>query len=71
MVAAWQRGRMSFYSRPQLMLLLVLIATAGVGVGVGHWRRTHPEMAERLEQLDRAPAEPAVTTAAVLSFCPR
>jgi len=50
---------MSLYSRPQLTLLLVLIATAGTGLAVGHWRRAHPELAEHLEQLDRAPAEPA------------
>jgi len=55
---------MSFYSRPQLTLLLVLIATAGAGLAVGHWRRAHPELVERLEQLDRAPAEPAAIASA-------
>lgn len=55
---------MSLYSRPQLMLLLVLIAAAGAGLAVGHWRRAHPDLAERLEQLDRAPAEPAASAPA-------
>jgi len=55
---------MSLYSRAQLTLLLVLIAAAGTGLAVGHWRRAHPDLAERLEQLDRAPAEPAATATA-------
>ena len=50
---------MALYSRPQLTLLLVLVAAAGAGLAVGHWRREHPELAERLEQLDRVPAESA------------
>ena len=58
---------MSLYSRPQLTLLLVLIATAGVGLTVGHWRRTHPELAEHLEQLDRAPTEAAAIAPAGVS----
>jgi competence ComEA-like helix-hairpin-helix protein len=44
---------MGLYTRPQLLLLLALLAAAGVGLGVKHWRATHPEIAERLERLDR------------------
>jgi competence ComEA-like helix-hairpin-helix protein len=53
---------MTFYTRPQLTVLLLLIVTAGIGLGVGHWRRTHPELTERLERFDRtvAPAKPTV-----------
>ena len=50
---------MSFYSHRQLTLLLLLVVAAGAGLAVGHWRRAHPELAERLEQLDRAPVETA------------
>jgi competence protein ComEA len=41
------------YTRQQLVLLLLLVAAAGVGLGVVHWRAAHPEIVERLEQLDR------------------
>src|SRR5262249_56591898 len=44
------------YTRPQLVLLLAVLAAAGAGLAVGHWRAHHPELVERLEQLDRAPA---------------
>src|SRR5215468_6526083 len=44
------------YTRPQLILLLIVVAAAGAGLAVGHWRAGHPELAERLEQLDRASA---------------
>src|SRR5947207_30600 len=47
------------YTRPQLIVLLIVVATAGIGLGVGHWRRTHPEIVERLEQFDRAAAPTA------------
>jgi DNA uptake protein ComE-like DNA-binding protein len=48
----------SLYTRHQLALLLSLIAAAGAGLGVDHWRRAHPDVAEGLELLDRAPAPP-------------
>lgn len=53
---------MTLYTRPQLTVLLLVVVTAGLGLGVGHWRRTHPEIAERLERFDRAvaPANPTV-----------
>lgn len=53
---------MTLYTRPQLTVLLLVVVTAGFGLGVGHWRRTHPGIAERLERFDReaAPATPTV-----------
>lgn len=51
---------MGFYTRQQLALLLLLVAAAGVGLAVVHWRAAHPDLVERLEQLDHAaPAESA------------
>lgn len=47
---------MTLYTRPQLAVLLLVAITAGIGLGVGHWRRAHPELAERLERFDRVPA---------------
>lgn len=47
---------MDLYTRRQLTLLLVVVLVAGAGLGIDRWRRTHPELAERLETLDRAPA---------------
>jgi len=44
------------YTRPQLVLLLAVLTAAGAGLAVGHWRAHHPELVERLEQLDRTPA---------------
>lgn len=49
---------MNLYTRHQLALLLTLIGAAGAGVGVDHWRRAHPDVAEGLELLDRAPLPP-------------
>jgi competence protein ComEA len=46
------------YTRRQLTLLLVVVLVAGAGIGIDRWRRTHPEQADRLEALDRAPALP-------------
>ena len=43
------------YTRPQLVLLLAVLTAAGAGLAVGHWRAHHPELVERLEQLDRTP----------------
>ncbi len=54
-------GSMSLYSHRQFVLLLLLVAAAGVGFAVDHWRRAHPDLAERLEQLDRAPTAVAGT----------
>ena len=48
---------MALYTRAQLLLLLALLAAAGVGLGVRHWRATHPDVAERLERIDREIAE--------------
>jgi len=47
---------MTPYSRRQLLVLLILLAVAGLGLVVGHWRRAHPDLADHLEQLDRAEA---------------
>ena len=46
---------MDLYTRRQLVLLLVIVVVVGAGLGVDRWRRSHPELAERLEALDRAP----------------
>lgn len=54
---------MSLYTRHQLALLLALIGAAGAGLGVDHWRRVHPDVAEGLELLDRAPPPPAPPSA--------
>jgi DNA uptake protein ComE-like DNA-binding protein len=45
---------MTLYTRHQLLLILLLTGAAGAGVAVDHWRRARPELAERLEALDRA-----------------
>ena len=50
---------MTPYSRRQLLVLLILLAVAGLGLAVGHWRRAHPDLADRLEQLDRTEAPTA------------
>jgi competence ComEA-like helix-hairpin-helix protein len=57
------------YTRRQLTLVLVVVVVAGAGLGVDRWRRSHPELAERLEALDRTPvpapsARPAPDTRA-------
>jgi competence ComEA-like helix-hairpin-helix protein len=44
---------MELYTRPQLLLMLSLLAAAGVGLGVSHWRAAHPQLVERLEQVER------------------
>ena len=46
---------MTPYTRPQLIVLLVAIVVAGVGLGVRQWRDAYPELAARLERLDRTP----------------
>src|SRR2546427_4533325 len=57
--AAWDRRPMTPYSRRQLLVLLILLAVAGLGLAIGHWRRGHPDLADHLEQLDRAEVPPA------------
>ncbi len=47
---------MELYTRRQLVLLLGLLGAALAGLGVAHWRARHPDLADRLEQWDRAPA---------------
>lgn len=44
---------MSLYTRRQLVLVALLAGAAGSGLAVDHWRRARPELAERLEALDR------------------
>jgi hypothetical protein len=44
---------MTPYSRRQLLLLLLLTGAVGAGLVVDHWRRARPDVAERLEALDR------------------
>jgi competence ComEA-like helix-hairpin-helix protein len=47
---------MVLYTRHQLLVLLALVATFGGGLAVDRWRRSHPDVAERLERFDRADA---------------
>lgn len=44
---------MTPYTRHQLIVLLVVLFAAGLGLAVGHWRRAHPALVERVEQLER------------------
>jgi hypothetical protein len=53
----------TLYTRRQLLVLLLLLAAAGGGLAIGHWRRENPDLVERVEQFDRAPA-PAASIAA-------
>jgi competence protein ComEA len=54
---------MGWYTRQQLVLLLLLLCAAGVGVGVVHWRAVHPQLVDRLEQLEREIADAGETGA--------
>ena len=61
----WRHGRpraiviaVDLYTRRQLVLLLIVVLVAGAGIGIDRWRRAHPQVVERLEALDRAPAAP-------------
>src|SRR5256885_1244746 len=62
---AWDRRPMTPYTRHQLLVLLVVLLTAGLGLAVGQWRRAHPTLVERVEQLERlaAPHAPESPTA--------
>jgi competence protein ComEA len=53
--------RVALYTRQQLIVLLLLVAAAGAGLAVREWRAAYPELAERLEQLDRQPVAPEPT----------
>ena len=46
---------MTLYTRRQIVVLLILLVIAGLGLAIGHWRRARPDVADYLEQLDRAP----------------
>jgi hypothetical protein len=59
----WDRRSVTLYTRRQLVVLLLLLAAAGCGLAIGHWRRQNPDLVERVEQLDRAPAPAASVTA--------
>jgi competence protein ComEA len=48
---------MTLYTRHQLLLVLLLVGAAGAGLAIEQWRRARPDLAVRLEALDRA--EPA------------
>lgn len=45
---------MALYTRRQLVLLVLLVAAAAAGLAVREWRAAYPEMAQRLEELDRS-----------------
>jgi competence protein ComEA len=48
---------MTLYTRHQLLLVLLLVGAAGAGLAIEQWRRARPDLAVRLEALDRV--EPA------------
>jgi competence protein ComEA len=50
---------MTPYTRHQLLVLMVVLLAAGLGLAVGQWRRGHPALVERVEQLERRPAPDA------------
>jgi len=54
---------MTLYTRHQLLLVLLLVGAAGGGLAIDHWRRARPDLAERLETLDRAARPPAPVAA--------
>ena len=54
---------MTLYTRHQLLLVLLLAGAAGGGLAVDHRRRASPELAARLEMLDRAERPPAPVAA--------
>lgn len=50
---------MTLYTRHQLVLILLLVGAAGSGLAIHHWRRVRPDVAARLERVDRVePAAP-------------
>jgi len=50
---------MALYTRRQIVVLLIPLVIAGLGLAIGHWRRASPDIADSLEQLDRAPVAPS------------
>jgi competence protein ComEA len=50
---------MALYTRRQIVVLLIPLVIAGLGLAIGHWRRASPDVADSLEQLDRAPMAPS------------
>ncbi len=46
---------MALYTVRQLLLLFALLAAASAGLAIREWRARYPELAERLEQIDRQP----------------
>jgi competence protein ComEA len=46
-------GGMALYTGRQLLLLFALLVAAGAGLAIREWRASHPELADRLERLDR------------------
>jgi DNA uptake protein ComE-like DNA-binding protein len=48
---------MTHYTRYQLLLVLLLVGASGAGLAIEQWQRARPDLALRLETLDRV--EPA------------
>jgi len=46
---------MALYTGRQLLLLFALLGAAAAGLAVREWRATYPELADRLEHVDRQP----------------
>ncbi|HSF05443.1 MAG TPA: helix-hairpin-helix domain-containing protein [Methylomirabilota bacterium] len=46
---------MALYTARQLLLLFALLGAAAVGLAIREWRATYPELADRLEGVDRRP----------------
>jgi competence protein ComEA len=48
-------GVVALYTGRQLLLLFALLGAAAAGLAVREWRATYPELADRLEHVDRQP----------------
>jgi competence ComEA-like helix-hairpin-helix protein len=56
------------YTRREIVLLLIVVVIGAAGVATDRWRREHPDVAARLETLDRAaPSPPSPAPAQALS----
>ena len=49
---------MPVYARREIVLLLIVVVIGAAGVATDRWRREHPDVAARLETLDRAAPSP-------------
>ena len=57
---------MPLYSRREIFVLLAVVVLGAAGIGIDRWRREHPDLANRLEALDRTAAPDTPPAAARL-----